>query len=69
LDFEPFATYAAKPRAATLNELKQADLREGKRLVVYSFGAAEGLLLDRLKPNWKSEYFKHSLSMDWFFEN
>lgn len=68
-DFEPFATYAAKARAETLNELKRADLREWKRTALYSFGAAEGLLLDRINPTWKDGYFKHPLSLDSFFEN
>jgi hypothetical protein len=68
-DFELFTTYAAKAKTETLNEIKEADLREWKRTVVYSFGAAEGLLLDRLNPKWKDEYFKHPLSMDSFFEN
>src|SRR6267154_118360 len=67
-DFEPFATYAAKVRTETLNELRQADLAKMKRLAVYSFGAAEGLLLDRLDPNWKDRYFKHLLSTDSFVE-
>jgi hypothetical protein len=69
VDFEPFSKYAAKARTETLNELRQADLREWKRTVVYSFGAAEGLLLDRINPKWKDEYFKRPLSMDAFFEN
>ena len=68
-DFEPFGTYAAKARTETLKELQQADLRKWKRTVVYSFGATEGLLLDRVNPKWKDEYFKHPLSMDAFFEN
>jgi hypothetical protein len=68
-DFEPFSIYAAKARTETLNELKRADLREWKRTAVYSFGAAEGLLLDRLNPAWKDGYFKHPLSLDSFFEN
>jgi hypothetical protein len=68
-DFEPFSAYAAKARTETLNELKQADLREWKRTVVYSFGAAEGLLLDRLNPRWKNWYFKRPLSMDSLFED
>jgi len=67
-DFEPFNTYAAKARAETLSELKQVDLAKSKRMVVYSFGAVEGLLLDRLNPGWKYEYFKHLLSTDSFFE-
>jgi hypothetical protein len=68
-DFEPFSTYAAKARAETLDELTRADLGQWKRTAFYSFGAAEGLLLDRLKPQWKDEYFKNLLSMDSYFEN
>jgi hypothetical protein len=68
-DFEKFSTYATQVRSDTLHELKQADLREWKRTVVYSFGAAEGLLLDRIRPNWKHEYFRHPLSMNSFLEN
>ncbi len=67
-DFEPFSSYAARVRTQTLNELRQADLTKMKRLAVYSFGAAEGLLLDRLDPKWKDGYFEHLLSTDSFFE-
>jgi len=68
-DFQPFAAYAAQARAETLNELKQADLRAWKRVAFYSFGAAEGFMLDRLNPKWQRGYFKHLLSMDSYFEN
>lgn len=67
-DFEPFAVYAAKVRANNLNELKQADMASWKRRVVYSFGAAEGFLLDRVNPKWKEQYFKQMLSTDSYFE-
>lgn len=67
-DYEPFASYARRVGAETLDELQQADLAKLKRVFVYSFGAAEGLLLDRLTSNWKSEYFNHLLSTDFFFE-
>jgi hypothetical protein len=67
-DFEPFASYAAKARTETLNELRQADIAKSKRIVVYAFGAAEGLLIDRLDPKWKDAYFEHLLSTDPFFE-
>ena len=66
-DYEPFSSYASKARNDTLSELKQADLTRMKRVVVYSFGAAEGLLLDRLNPSWKDQYFQHMLSLDSFF--
>jgi hypothetical protein len=61
-------TYASQARAETLNELKQADLAKMKRTFVYSFGAAEGLFLDRLNPGWKQAYFEHPLSTDSLFE-
>jgi hypothetical protein len=67
-DYESFASYGAGARAETLNELKQADLAQWKRTVVYSFGATEGLLLDRMNPGWKSEYFRHPFSLDLFFK-
>jgi hypothetical protein len=67
-DFESFASYGAKARSNTLSELKQADLGTWKRTVVYSFGAAEGFLLDRVNPKWKDEYFRGMLSTDSYFE-
>jgi hypothetical protein len=50
-----------------LDELRQADLVGWKRIVVYSVGATEGFLLDRVNPNWKEQYFKHMLSTDSLF--
>jgi hypothetical protein len=68
-DYESFAAYAARARTDTLNELKLADIGKSKRGFVYPFGAAEGLLLDRLNPEWRREYFKHPFSIDALFEN
>jgi hypothetical protein len=67
-DYESFAGYAARARIETLNELRGADIGKLKRGFIYPFGAAEGLLLDRLNPGWKRDYFKHSLSTDALFE-
>jgi hypothetical protein len=67
-DFETFSAYASRARSDTLAELKSADLAQWKRTVVYSLGAAEGFLLDRLHPDWKDSYFQHLLSMDSFFD-
>jgi hypothetical protein len=49
---ESFASYAARARGETLKELKEADLANWQRVVVYSSGAGEGFLLDRLNPKW-----------------
>lgn len=67
-DYEPFSTYAARVRAKMFKELKQADLAQWKRGVVYSFGAGEGFLLDRINPNWKADYFKRMLSLEPYFD-
>ena len=67
-DYETFQSYARKARSDTLSELKRADLATWKRLVVYSFGASEGLLLDRLRPEWKQRYFRQFFTLDPYFE-
>jgi hypothetical protein len=67
-DFESFASYAARVRGETLDELKKADLAKQKRLVFYALGATEGLLLDRLNPEWKGQYFQRMLSTDSYFD-
>ena len=56
-DYLSFETYAREARSDTLSELKKADLATWKRTLVYSFGASEGMLLDRLRPKWRHSYF------------
>ena len=68
-DYEPFAHYADRFRADTLRELSQADLAKWKRTVVYSFGACEGFLLDRVNPKWRDGYFTNPFTLDPYFEN
>jgi hypothetical protein len=67
-DYESFADYAAKKRQDTLDELREADIGKLKRIIVYPWGAAEGFLLDRLKPGWRDEYFAQPFSLDHFFQ-
>jgi len=66
-DFTPFSNYAVTARSRTLDELKHIDITQSKREVFYSFGAAEALLLDRINPAWKTEYFHHLLTTDPLF--
>jgi hypothetical protein len=68
-DYESFESYAARARSDTLIELKQADLAKWKRVIVYSFGACEGILLDRFNPKWRDGYFRHLFTLDPYFEN
>jgi hypothetical protein len=67
-DYESFESYARRARADTLSELRRAELATWKRTVVYSFGASEGLLLDRLNPKWKDGYFRNLFTLDPYFE-
>ena len=67
-DYETFQSYAREARSDTFGELKKADLANWKRVVVYSFGASEGLLLDRLHPEWKQLYFSQLFTLDPYFE-
>ena len=66
-DYTPFSTYALTVRSRTLNELKNIDLAQSKRESFYSFGAAEALLLDRINPEWKTQYFQHLLTTEPLF--
>ncbi len=67
-DFQPFAEYAKTARPDTLDELRKLDISKSKREVVYSWGAAEGFLLDRLTDRWRDGYFSHPFSLDSFFD-
>ena len=66
-DYTPFNAYGLTVRARTLDELKHVDMTKSKRESFYSFGAAEALLLDRLNPTWKEEYFKYLLTTEPLF--
>jgi hypothetical protein len=62
-DYEPFVRDAETARSESLSELRRADLAQWKRTIVYSFGAAEGLLLDRMNTGWKAAYFRHLFTL------
>jgi hypothetical protein len=68
-DYSLFSDIAAHAREQTLNELSHVKLSTAKRTAVYSFGAAEGLLLDRFHPDWKAHYFEHMFALGPLFEN
>ncbi len=56
-DFRSFADVAKETYEGIFRQLLTQKLGESKREVVYSFGAAEGLLLDEINPRWRSRYF------------
>jgi hypothetical protein len=67
-DFTPFTGYGARRLQGTLDELKAAVLNQRQREVAYSFGAVEGMLLDRLRPNWKAAYLARPFALGPYFD-
>ncbi len=47
-----------------LGNLRTLDLKTEQRVAFYPFGAAEGLLLDRIRPDWRMRYFVERFSLD-----
>ncbi len=62
-DYRSFADVAKTTYDGIFRQLVTQKLGESKREVVYSFGAAEGLLLDNVNPRWRSGYFKDKFDL------
>ncbi len=56
-DYSSFGEVARKTNEGIFRQLLTQKLGQSKREVVYSFGAAQGLLLDKLNPRWRQRYF------------
>lgn len=66
-DFKSFKIEAAAIHARILNQLLTQQLSTTKREVVYPFGAAEGLLLDKVNPSWMSRYWREKFDLGPYF--
>ncbi len=66
-DYEPFAKVAAETKRGILTELRISQLADYKRVMFYSLGAGEGLLLDRVNPRWRRRYFAEKFYLDKYF--
>ena len=61
-DYHSFADEAARAMSRLERELAMP-LDNVGRTAFYSIGAAEGLLLDRTHPGWRSRYFEHTFEV------
>ena len=68
-DYTPFKKVAEGIRSAMEKELASVQLDKAKRTVVYNWGAAEGLLLDRANPGGRKRYFEQPFSLDGHFRS
>lgn len=66
-DFTPYAEDAKQTLARVLTDLEKMSLDKWQRAAFYPFGAAEAMLLDRARPEWKKLYFIEKFSLDKFF--
>lgn len=66
-DFTPFDKEATRLLAVIGDEMKQLDLAKWERVVFYPFGASEGLLLDKVSPNWRQKYFSEKFALEKFY--
>jgi hypothetical protein len=66
-DYRSFADVARTTYDVMFKELLTQDLGQKKREVVYSFGAAEGLLLDLVNPRWKAKYFQNKFDLTRYY--
>ena len=63
-DYRSFQDVAKTTREGIFQQLLTQKLGESKREVVYSFGAAEGLLLDQIRPGWRKRYFVEKFNLE-----
>jgi len=63
-DYKPFREVADSIHAKILNELAHPSLATSKRVAFYSFGAGEALLLDKVRPGWKKNYFRVNFHLE-----
>jgi hypothetical protein len=67
-DFTPYSEVAARLLAGIKREIEKPALAEHEREVVYGFGAAEALLLDRARRDWQRRYFAEKFQTASFFQ-
>ncbi len=67
-DYHSFQDEARNVLAGIEKELTTLQLDKAKRTVFYAFGAAEGLVLDAARPDWRKRYFAEPFSLDKHFQ-
>ncbi|PHS29040.1 MAG: hypothetical protein COA85_02255 [Robiginitomaculum sp.] len=58
-----YSALAMNLRGRVLENLEHFNLAQNKRVSFYALGAGEALLLDRIRPNWRTAYFHAGLAM------
>jgi hypothetical protein len=67
-DYQPLADTADEIRRGIVHELRNLDLTRDQRGAFYPVGAGEGLLLDRMQPDWQRRYFVEKFYVEKYFD-
>ncbi len=67
-DYKPFAAIADSLNSKILRDLPKLPLADGQRVVFYTFGAAEAMLLDRANPKWQEHYLTKKFDLEAYYE-
>lgn len=67
-DYTPFSREADASRRSLYRQLRTMAFRKSRRESFYPFGAAEAMLLDRVRPEWKKEYFADPFFLERYYE-
>jgi hypothetical protein len=63
-DYRSFKEVADSIRAGIFTQLANPSLTGLKRVAFYSLGAGEAMLLDKARPGWKQNYYRHKFSLE-----
>ena len=66
-DFKPFAQIADSLESKILTGLPMLSLSKSKRTTFYTIGAAEAMLLDRVAPRWREQYFTKKFFLEAYY--
>lgn len=67
-DYVSLVEEARNLRRGMFQRLRRMSFKETRRDSFYAFGAAEALLLDRVRPEWKKDYFSDPFFLERYFE-
>jgi len=66
-DYKPLKDHYKNYYTNALNLVDGLSLMDSKRICFYAFGAFEGLLLDKVNPNWKKDYFNKKFFLEKYY--
>jgi hypothetical protein len=66
-DYIPFDTLFNRMHDKLLQEAMFFRLEQVKRVAFYTLGALEGLILDRVNPNWRDRYFTDKFYIEKYY--